>query len=151
MVTIAVNKIRIVRESNHRYDLPSRHICNPQDAFNIIREVLKLNEEAQEVFAVLLLNSKNCVTGVCEVSRGSINASIVTCREVFKSAIMSNTARILLTHNHPSGDLTPSNEDIHTTRNLIDAGKMLDIAVIDHIIIGHNSFISLREKEMVDF
>ena len=105
----------------------------------------------REEFRVLLLNTKNGLIKKCEVSRGSLNASIVEPREVFKDAIAASAASMILVHNHPSGDPTPSSEDIAVTKRLVKAGELLNISVLDHIILGHRptkrdqDFVSLKE------
>ena len=105
--------------------------------------------ELREHFAVMLLDTKNHVLGMPTVSVGSLSASIVHPREVFRVAIQQAAASIILLHNHPSGDPSPSQEDIAVTEQLIKVGKIMDIPVLDHIIIGDNKFISLKEQGMV--
>jgi len=100
----------------------------------------------REYFVALLLNGKNQITGIYQVSQGSLNQSIVHPRETFKAAILANSASILLAHNHPSGDLQPSTEDVSITRRLREAGDLLGIKVLDHIIVDtdtkkYNSFV----------
>lgn len=121
-------------------------IRSPDDAADISRNYI--GDEDREVFFVMCLNTKNGVVAVHRCHIGSINASVVHPREVFKAAILNNAASIIVAHNHPSGQPSPSQEDIHITRRLVDAGKMLGIEVLDHVIIGGGtkSFISLREK-----
>ena len=149
-ITIPVRKIKLVRESNHRYDIPSKHIHGPEDAAHIINEVLDLENEAQEVFGAIYLDTKNAVLGVMELTRGSVNASIVHPREVFKGALLHNASSTIVFHNHPSGNSNPSREDIAVTHRLIKAGRILDIPVLDHIIIGNSQFLSLKEHGSFD-
>src|SRR6266404_548900 len=124
-------------------------ISSPQDAAEAVREDMRLLD--REEFRVLLLNTKNGLIKKCEISRGSLNASIVEPREVFKDAIAASAASMILVHNHPSGDPTPSSEDIAVTKRLVKAGDLLNIAVLDHIILGHRNtkhdqdFVSLKE------
>jgi DNA repair protein RadC len=105
----------------------------------------------REAFRVLLLDTKNGLLRSEEVSRGTLNASIVEPREVFKAAILASAASVILGHNHPSGDPTPSSEDIVITKRLVKAGELLNISVLDHIIVGRRSdtraqdFVSLKE------
>ena len=94
---------------------------------------------------MLALDTKNKVIGVLTISTGSLNASIIHPRDVSQRAILSNAATVILVHNHPSGDPTPSPEDMELTRKLVEAGKMLDIAVLDHVVIGEGWFISLKK------
>ena len=103
----------------------------------------------KEHFKTILLNIKNHVISIEDISIGSLNSSIVHPREVFKPAIRRSSASILLVHNHPSGDPTPSREDIEVTARLVEAGKILGINVLDHVIIGSNAIISLKEKGLM--
>ena len=128
-------------------------VRSPEDVARLCADMKDL---AQESFHVLALNAKNCLINRVLVSMGLVDASLVHSREVFRQAIMENAAAIVLTHNHPSGDPTPSAEDIRITRQMIEAGKILGIAVQDHVIIGRESdsqkgFISLRESGLCDF
>lgn len=146
MITISVSKIKLVRESNHRYDIDKKTVRTPENAVTIINAVLDLENEAQEVLAELILDNKGKVAGIMEISRGSINSSIAHCREIFKGAILHNAASIILVHCHPSGEANPSREDIAVTHRVQKAGRILDIPLLDHIIIGHNSFTSLKNQ-----
>lgn len=100
----------------------------------------------KEHFVCLFLNTKNHVIGQETLSMGSLNASIVHPREVFRAAIKCSSASIICAHNHPSGDPTPSPEDISLTARLLQAGEIIGIDVLDHLIIGDSSFVSLKEK-----
>lgn len=122
-------------------------INTPYDVKNLLMEEMRFLEK--EHFKVILLNIKNHVISVEDISIGSLNSSIVHPREVFKPAIKRSSASIILAHNHPSGDPTPSREDIDITRRLCEAGKILGIEVIDHVIIGNGSFVSLKEKGVI--
>jgi len=97
-----------------------------------------LGHPDREYFVVLLLNTKNCISGIHVVSQGSINQSICHPRETFKAAILSNSSAIILAHNHPSGDITPSSEDIAITRRMKESGDILGIKVLDHVIVNTN-------------
>lgn len=109
-------------------------INDPATAAGIVREEMQYLD--REEFRVLLLNTKNALLRVAGVSRGSLNASIVEPREVFKDAIAASAAGMVLVHNHPSGDPTPSAEDIAITKRLVKAGELLNINVLDHVILG---------------
>jgi len=119
-------------------------ISSPQDAANLLMEEMRHLRE--EHFVVLFLNTKNHVVGRETISVGSLSASIVHPREVFKVAIRRNSASILCAHNHPSGDPTPSMEDVQLTRRLRDAGDLVGIELLDHIVIGDRRFVSLKES-----
>ena len=105
-----------------------------------------LDEEDREHFVSMMLDAKNKVIGIYTVSIGTLCCTVVSPREVFKAAILANAASIIVAHNHPSGDVTPSPEDIQVTATLKQAGKLLDIEVLDHVIVGEDgAFTSLRQ------
>ena len=135
-VRLTVFSLRVVKERSGNYDFEDKKISSPSKARDILEEVFELSELAEEVFILMCLDTKNKVTGLFKVSQGSLNASIVHPREVFKRALMQNSNAVVLAHNHPSGDVTPSGEDISVTRRLQEAGDILDIKVLDHLIIG---------------
>ena len=118
-------------------------IENPTDAYELVKDELVHSD--RETLLSVLLTIKNHLIGVETVSIGSINASIIKTRDVFKGAILANAVSIILCHNHPSGELTPSTEDIDITKHLIEAGELLGIKVLDHLIITHNGYQSLRD------
>lgn len=119
-------------------------IRSPQDVSTYLMEDLRYLQK--EHFVCLFLNTKNHVIGQETLSMGSLNASIVHPREVFRAAIKRSSASIICVHNHPSGDPTPSPEDIQMTARLVDAGQIIGIEVLDHIILGDQNFVSLKEK-----
>lgn len=151
MITIPIVSVKLVRESNHRYNLSTKKASSPDDAVRIINAALDLSNEAQEVFGVLYLDSQNKVTGIQEITRGTLTSSVVHPRETFKGAILHNACSIIVFHNHPSGEPKPSLEDKVVTKKLIKAGKLLDIPVLDHIVIGDSCFQSLRENSDLEF
>jgi DNA repair protein RadC len=118
-------------------------ITRPQDAADLLMEEMRHHRE--EHFVCLFLNTKNHVIGRQTLSIGSLNASVVHPREVFRAAIRRSSASILCAHNHPSGDPAPSPEDIQLTRRLAEAGAMIGIELLDHIVIGDRRFVSLKE------
>lgn len=119
-------------------------IKNPQDAAKLAQHYI--GSEAQEVFLAIFLNTKNDVIAIHKVHVGALNSSVVHPRECFKAAILNNSASIIFSHNHPSGNTSPSPEDIEVTKRLQEAGFIIGIEVIDHIIVSHNEHTSLREK-----
>lgn len=119
-------------------------IKSPDDAANYMMNEMRFL--TQEHFVCLYLNTKNQVMHKQIVFIGSLNASIVHPREVFKEAFRRSAASIICLHNHPSGDPTPSREDIEVTKRLLECGKIIGIDMLDHIIIGENKFVSLKEK-----
>ncbi|NCU16931.1 JAB domain-containing protein [Bacillus sp. P1(2020)] len=119
-------------------------IRSPEDGANYVMEEMRFLN--QEHFVCLYLNTKNQVIHKQTVFIGSLNASIVHPREVFREAFRRSAASIICIHNHPSGDPTPSREDIEVTRRLKECGRMIGIEILDHIIIGDKRFVSLKEK-----
>ncbi|MEF2292702.1 MULTISPECIES: RadC family protein [Virgibacillus] len=119
-------------------------IRSPEDGADYIMEDMRVLN--QEHFVALFLNTKNQVIHRQTIFIGSLNASIVHPREVFREAVKRSAASIIVAHNHPSGDPTPSREDIHVTRRLVESGKMIGIELMDHLIIGNRKFVSLKEK-----
>lgn len=122
-------------------------IRSPKDGADYVMEDLR--HLSQEHFVALYLNTKNQVIHQKTLFIGSLNASIVHPREVFKEALRRSAASMICFHNHPSGDPTPSREDIEVTKRLVECGMMLGIEVLDHIVIGDKKFVSLKEKGMV--
>lgn len=121
-------------------------IRTPDDAASIGRDFIHIHEEPEEYMYMLCLSNKNRVTGIFEISHGNVNSSIVGPREVFQKALLANAVNIILMHNHPSGDPSPSNEDIKVTKRLMEVGDILGLKVLDHLIIGDRRYISLKEK-----
>ena len=119
-------------------------INGPEDVGNLLQYDLRGLE--QEVLIVILLDTRNHVLEKVELYRGSINSSQVRVAEVFTPAIRRNAAAVIIVHNHPSGDPTPSPDDVALTRAIVQSGKILDIDVLDHIVIGRNSNVSLKER-----
>jgi DNA repair protein RadC len=118
-------------------------INKESDVYELVKDEL-VNSD-REMFLSVMLTVKNDLIGVETVSIGSITASTVTPRDVFKSAILANAVAIIVCHNHPSGELTPSNEDIELTKQLIVAGELLGIKVLDHLIVSNQGYKSLRD------
>ena len=129
---------------------------NPAD---IERQCADLRQSAQEAFVAFDLNAKNNVIDKRLVSLGILDASLVHPREVFRGAILNHAAAVIVAHGHPSGDPTPSAEDVRITKQLVEAGKVLGIRVLDHVVIGRAdatgagspAFVSLREAQLVSF
>ena len=121
-------------------------IRSPQDVASMLQLQMSLLE--QEHLKVVMLNTKNHVVGIRDVYKGSLNTSLIRVGEVFRDAVKENCAAIIVAHNHPSGDPTPSPEDVRVTRDLVAAGKLLDIEVLDHLVIGRNRYVSLRQKKL---
>ena len=114
-------------------------------AFGPLMEDLK-----REVFRIALLDAKNALVRDLVISEGTLSASLVHPREVFKPAILESAASVILLHNHPSGDPTPSRDDIRLTRQLVECARLLDLRVHDHVVIGRGRFISLAERGIIE-
>ena len=123
---------------------PRLSVRSPRDVSALVMEEMRFLDREQ--FRIVLLDAKNHVLGVRTVSVGSLSSSIVHPREIFKEAIARSSAAIILVHNHPSGDPTPSREDVEVTRRLVDAGRLLGIEVLDHVVVGDNEYVSFKEK-----
>lgn len=131
-------------------------VATPEEAAAVLRE--RARGLDREIFWVLLLDTKTrLMVPPCEVSRGTLNSSLVHPREIFKPAIQHSAAKVILAHNHPSGDPSPSTQDVRITRKLVEAGRMMEIDVLDHVIIGRRTreggddFFSLRESGLAEF
>lgn len=126
---------------------PPRPIRGPDDVVEVLGR--KVRRAQQEHFLVLLLNARHEVIGKETVSVGSLNASIVHPREVFKPAVLASAASVVLIHNHPSGDPEPSEEDLSITRRLVECGELLGIQVLDHVIVARRGVVSLRSRQLL--
>lgn len=122
-------------------------ISSPKDIANML--ITEMNGLNQEILKLVVLNTKNKVIKVKDVFKGSLNSSIVHPREIFAEAIKCGGASIIICHNHPSGDPTPSKEDINITIRVKECGKIIGIDLLDHIIIGDNKYLSLKEKGII--
>ncbi len=140
-------QLKAVAEISRRLPLtggPEEIIKSPASAAEVLMPRLRYLQ--QEKFCIVLLNTKNMLIAVEEVTTGGLNSSLVHPREVFKPAIRRSSAAIILAHNHPSGDPHPSREDIKVTHRLIEVGDLVGIKVLDHIIIGDGRFLSLKQE-----
>ncbi|MBC8509477.1 MAG: DNA repair protein RadC [Anaerolineales bacterium] len=147
--TITAAKIKAALALSQRLLEPAMSrptIQNPKDAADIVQPLIGHRE--QEYLLVVLLNTRNQVIEVAEIYRGSVNSSQVRIAEVFKPAIRRNAPAIILSHNHPSGDPTPSPDDVAVTRAIVEAGKLLDVQVLDHLVIGSSRWLSMKEHKM---
>ncbi|MHB8483704.1 MAG: JAB domain-containing protein [Nitrospiria bacterium] len=122
-------------------------MSQPNEVYENFKSIFQ--DEVREKFVVFWLNTANKVIGFEIISEGDLNSSIASPREIFRGAIVSSCAGIILAHNHPSGNATPSNEDIKLTSGIVDAGKIIGIKVLDHIIFGNDSYTSFIEKRLI--
>lgn len=142
-----ISALELGRRVSVASEMQKFKISSPQDIGNVYMEELRYKKK--EIFRVVLLNTKNVIIGFKDISEGSLNASIVHPREVFLEAIKKSANKMILMHNHPSGDPTPSSEDINITKRLISAGQIVGIEILDHVIIGDGSFYSFKENGQI--
>jgi DNA repair protein RadC len=147
MATIPQYGVRLVREKEFKYYdkriTGSRAVCD-------LLQTIGLHEKANEEFYSIYLSTKNDVLGVEMISRGTLTASLVHPREVFKGALLANAYALILAHNHPSGNVEPSNADKQVTATLEKAGNILDVKILDHVIIGHKeAYFSFRDHSLI--
>ena len=142
-----ISALELGRRVSVASEMQKFKISSPQDIDNVYMEELRYKKK--EIFRVVLLNTKNVIIGSKDISEGSLNASIVHPREVFLEAIKKSANKMILMHNHPSGDPTPSSEDINITKRLISAGQIVGIEILDHVIIGDGSFYSFKENGQI--
>ena len=141
-------QIKALFEFNKRHNLAKSNsifIKSAKDVFELFSE--RLIDEKQEMFIILMLNEKNKILGQEFISMGSSNATIVHPREIFRPAIKNSASRIILIHNHPTGDPTPSEADRNLTNKLVDTGELLGVSIIDHVIMGAGKWWSWREEK----
>ena len=133
------NSLNLIREGNS--------ISSPRDiAKLLINEMMSLKKE---ILKLIMLDKKNNIIGIKDVFKGSLNTSIVHPREIFKEALKKSSSSIIICHNHPSGDPTPSKEDINITLRLKECSKIIGVDLLDHLIIGKGKFVSLKEKGII--
>lgn len=143
---IDIVKVQLVKESSLLYESGTgkRQVNSPTEVVSTVSDFIGNSD--RECFVVLCLNTKNEPTNLSVVAIGALNKAIIHPREVFKTAILSNAASIICAHNHPSGDSTPSQADIDLTHRLYEAGELIGIKILDHLVIGDGEFTSLKEK-----
>ena len=133
-------------------DFRKKSIAKPEDVARILQDILKTEDrydQDKEHFWVVGLNSRNIIQYLELVSLGTLNASLVHPREVFRLSVHKAVASILIAHNHPSGNTEPSREDLEITKRLTEAGRILGIDVLDHIIITRKEYLSFKEKNLI--
>lgn len=133
------NSLNLIRED--------KNISSPRDIAKLLmNEMMSLR---QEILKLIMLDTKNNIIGIKDVFKGSLNTSIVHPREIFKEALKKSSSSIIICHNHPSGDPTPSKEDINITLRLKECSRIMGIDLLDHLIIGKDKFVSLKEKGII--
>lgn len=144
-IKINIVSVKLVKEEKSLYC----KITKPLDVVKVIKQLI--GDEDREYLLVICLNVRNEINNISTVSIGSLNSSIVHPREVFKTAILSNSCSIILTHNHPGGSINPSNEDKNVTERIKEGGRILGIELLDHIIIGFDNpnYYSFKEQGII--
>ena len=139
-------RLQVVKEDEFPYSCKAT-VSRPSDVRDLLTKSIEMHLEAEEVFTMITVDTKHRVTGIFEVSRGSLSSSLVHPREVFKRALLMNASGIFVAHNHPSGDVIPSTDDTATTKKLKEAGEILGVPLLDHLIIGDSPvrYYSFRE------
>ena len=139
-------RLQVVKEEEFPYSCKVT-VSRPSDVRDLLTKSMEMHLEAEEVLIMVTIDAKHRVTGIFEVSRGSVSSSLVHPREVFKRALLMNASGIFVAHNHPSGDVTPSTDDTATTKKLKKAGEVLGVQLLDHLIIGDTPerYYSFRE------
>jgi DNA repair protein RadC len=144
-------QLRACFELGRRQDLedePSRYeLTNPQSVVKAVRA--SIQDKAKEHFKLVLLNVRNTILDISTISIGTVNASLVHPREVFKKAIAHGASSVVLAHNHPSGNPEPSEDDVRLTQRLVEAGRLLGIEVLDHIVVTTKDFVSFKERGLL--
>ena len=146
MKRVNIFSVKLVKESGKLYEIEGKSATSPSDAVDIVNAVFDLENLPKEHFVILCLSTKNTVVGAHIVHIGTVNASMVSPRDVFQLAILNNASSIIAFHNHPSGNPTPSKEDKGITLRLKQAGELLGIELLDHIVVGNGRYKSLREE-----
>lgn len=141
-MTINRQKLLLVKEQQFEYN---QKITSTLDLVNFITNVLKINNEAQEVTYLLSLNNKNQLVSFTEIARGGLDMCNISQNQIFKTVLLSNSNKFILVHNHPTGDPTPSKIDIETTKKILKSSKILGIDFLDHIVIGDNEYQSIMK------
>ena len=143
-----LGRITLVSDSLPWYGRSADVYCCPAEIQRISVDMLRLDRQTEEYVYCFCLDTACHITGIYEVSHGTVNHSLLSSREVYQKAFMAGAVRIVLVHNHPSGDPTPSETDKMVTGKLEDAGDLIGITLADHIIIGTNSYYSFHDDEI---
>lgn len=135
--------LELVREDSVEYD---SKICTKEDAYQKLLEVFKLDKKSEEYFVMFALNCKNQILGAFLVAKGTLDEITLSITDIIKRTLLCNASRIIVAHNHPSGDVIPSKIDINTTKRLKDCCSMFGISLLDHLIIGSDSYNSIIDR-----
>lgn len=137
-------KVKLEKERSKNCPEINKVVNSPDLVLKVARGFLGMHEDTEEYGYMLCLNTKMCLTSVFQISHGTVNSAMMGAREIFQKALLANAVNIIVMHNHPSGDCNPSMEDIQVTERLVKAGEIIGVQVLDHIIVGENSYYSLK-------
>lgn len=138
----------LVKEKSSNYSSLD-NLDAPQKIVEVMNNVFSLNIMAEEFCYMICVDTKNHPIGIFELSHGTVNASLISVRSVFLRAMLLGATNIILVHNHPSGETSPSVEDVNITTRIYTAGQLMDLHLLDHIIIGGNTYYSFKENKLV--
>ncbi|SHJ92794.1 JAB domain-containing protein [Paramaledivibacter caminithermalis] len=151
VVTVRLEKMELVKESSFLYesDGERRIVSTPRQAFDLVKDMFKGAD--REIMIAAYLNTKNEPLAISKISIGSLNSAVIHPREIFKAAILANSASFILYHNHPSGNVNPSKEDIEITKRIKKAGEIIGIDLVDHLVVysEDNNYLSMRENQYI--
>ena len=133
-------KLQMIKEKNYNYN--SKKIKSAIDIVKYINGIEQLDKATEENIILICLDSKNKILSYTEIAKGGVNFCNVDFKTIFKTVFLSNASKIILIHNHPSGNAEPSRDDINITRRLLDMAKLMDVQLLDHIVIGDDDFVS---------
>lgn len=146
---ISKYKVELVKESASNYDVSNESLTNPLIVAKLLNEIFNLENQTDEHFVMLCLNTKNKIIGAFEICIGTINTSLVNIRGIMQRALLCNASRIMIAHNHPSGEPNPSKEDKDTTKKIKQACELMGITLLDHIIIGEQDMFSFKAEGLL--
>ena len=147
---VAKYKIELVKENSGNYDLENNGaLTNPSMVADALNKIFNLENQTDEHFVMLCLNTKNKIIGAFEICIGTIDTSLVNIRGIMQRALLCNASRIMIAHNHPSGNSEPSREDKKTTKKIKEACDLIEIPLLDHIIIGEDEYFSFKGEGLL--
>lgn len=149
ITSINIYTLRQVRQRTGWFEIDECSIDNPRECYKVLQLLLDLKSEPVEKFGIVALNSKNHIAGVHIIAKGALNHNFIEAREVYQAALINNAHAIIAFHNHPSGNPRPSIEDVMLTRKLKKVGELIKVALLDHIVTGEDSYVSLKEEGVI--
>ena len=148
-ISISKYKIQLVKEDSNNYLENCETLTSPDRVASALNEIFNLEYQTDEHFVMFCLNTKNRIIGAFEVCIGTIDASLVNIRGIIQRVLLCNASRIIVAHNHPSGDSSPSRDDKITTKKIKDVCDLMGISLLDHIIIGEDEYFSFKAEDLL--